>query len=174
MFDSWTSGTATLAFVLYVVSFVVLLGSQGRWRPALAFEAAAWLILVVHVMFAFHEHHGWSHAAAEQHVANETAQTIGLRWGGGIYFNHAMLLLWAVSMGRRGVQRSTLAKGPNRFHQLINVYVLLMWISATIVFGSTAFRILGITGLVLISGAYCLRKRRPKAQDAAGGPAMQH
>jgi hypothetical protein len=162
MFSSWTTGTAALALLLYVVSLINRICTRDGSRRTLVIEVAAWMMLVIHIGFAFHEHHGWSHAAAERHVADDTAATVGIRWGGGIYFNHAMVVLWGVSIVHRGLARQPSSRLAGRLQRLIDIYVALMWASATILFGSTGFRWLGIAGFSGLGWALWLAKRRSK------------
>ncbi len=48
---------------------------------------------VAHVLLAFHLVHAWSHAAAIEHVAEQSEQVVGWRFGAGIWFNHLFTLL---------------------------------------------------------------------------------
>ncbi len=167
MIDSWTTATAAAAFLLYVYSLISRIRSTpDSRRLAIKIEAIAWLVLVVHVGFAFHQHHHWSHAAAETHVADETEQTLGLRWGGGIYFNHAVLVLWGIMIWRRW-QRSTRSEwNAAAVDRAIDIYVALMWFSATVVFGSTGFLILGIIGFGLVFLVMLHARRQQLAHSA--------
>lgn len=167
MIDSWTTATAAAAFLLYVYSLISRFRSASDSRRlAIKIEAVAWLVLVVHVGFAFHEHHHWSHAVAETHVAEETEQTLGLRWGGGIYFNHALLVLWGIAIWRRWQTARRRRYETNPIDQGIDIYVALMWFSATVVFGSTGFRILGIIGFGLMAQAIWQARRQQLAHSA--------
>jgi hypothetical protein len=167
MLNSWTTGTAALAFILYVASMIArILSGRGPQQASIRIGTFAWLILVVHVGFAFHEHHHWSHAAAEQHVADETAETVGIRWKGGIYFNHALLVLWGIAVVRSWKGWGCGKYHPTLFDRLVDVFLALMWLSATVVFGSSGFRVLGLIGFGLM--ALALRTSPPPiARDTA-------
>ena len=53
------------------------------------------MLLWIHVAIAFRYYHHGSHREAYEQTARETAETVGINWGGGIYFNYLMLVLWA-------------------------------------------------------------------------------
>src|SRR5258708_31308395 len=50
------------------------------------------LLLWAHVACAFAVYHHWSHDDAYARTARETAEMIGVDWGGGIYFNYLFVL----------------------------------------------------------------------------------
>lgn len=126
----------------------------------------------MHVGFAFHEHHHWSHVAAEAHVAKETAATLGVHWGGGIYFNHALMLVWGIAILRRWTGR--FRREPARLiDRVFDLYTALMWLSATIVFGSLGFRVLGAIGFTAIAWAYWVARGRQTLNAAPHVPQSQ-
>jgi hypothetical protein len=181
MIDSWTSGTAAAAFVLYVLALISRIHSSpaAGLSPAapsswIRIEALAWLALAAHFVFAFQEHHRWSHAAAEEHVARVTERTTGLDWGGGIYFNHALLIVWGVVILRRWKGWSLCEQGPATVDRLIDFYVALMWIAATIVFGTIGFRVLGIAGFAFVSLAFWHARGQSRADESPASPQTQH
>ncbi len=173
MLSSWTTGTAALAFVLYVIATILRLRSAPDGQTvSIRIESLAWLVLLIHVGFAFHEHHHWSHAAAEAHVAQETAETVGIRWRGGIYFNHALLILWPFGLASRWKRRSPAASRRRLLGTFIDLYVALMWLSATVLFGSTVFRVVGAVGFCLIALAWGSTRR--SAPTVENRPQTQH
>jgi hypothetical protein len=168
MLSSWTTGTAALAFVLYVASVIARIrAGRGPQQASIRIGTFAWLVLVVHVGFAFQEHHNWSHAAAELHVADETAETVGIRWGGGIYFNHALLVLWGIAIVRSWKGWGCGKYHPTAFDRLVDIFLALMWLSATVVFGSTGFRVLGLIGFGLMAVIHRMSPSPPPTADDA-------
>src|SRR5258705_11066382 len=91
-----TRGTVWLALVLYVAGEMVNVGRRGRER----FVAARWLnsfgcaAFLAHVTCAFHFYHGWSHSAAYDETARQTAELVGWNWGGGLFLNYLFALVW--------------------------------------------------------------------------------
>jgi hypothetical protein len=63
--------------------------TRARW--AWTFGCGFFL---VHVACAFSFYHGWSHTVAYVETARRTGELTGWRWGGGIYLNYALALLW--------------------------------------------------------------------------------
>ena len=99
------------------------------WRAA---WSAACLLLIVHVLAAFHFEHGWSHVAALKHTAEQTARVTGIDWGGGLYFNYAFLILWAFDVG--GLWRSHSSR-RSALRRATDIACLFMIFNATVVFG---------------------------------------
>ena len=64
---------------------------QARARTAWTLGAG---FAVVHVLAAFHVHHGWSHASAVVETARQTEAAFGVRFGAGVYANYAFLAVW--------------------------------------------------------------------------------
>lgn len=92
----------------------------------------AWLLLLVHVLAAFHFEHAWSHQHAWQHTADQTSRTVGLRLGAGLLFNELFLVWWAADIWQ-------LARRPDaigtRFHRATVWLCVFMLFNATVVFG---------------------------------------
>lgn len=90
--------------------------------------SAAWLLCVIHVLFAFHFHHHWSQTAALKHTAEMTERVVGIHWGGGLYVNYIFLCLWGfdVARGWSGAKLSSLS---------MHLASAFMVFNATVVFG---------------------------------------
>ena len=125
---------ACVAF--YAIALLISVGDRDstlkRFKLCRAGWSAACLLLIVHVLAAFHFEHGWSHAAALKHTAEQTARVTGIDWGGGLYFNYAFLILWALDVGflwrSPAPDRSTLRRSTD-------LACLFMIFNATVVFG---------------------------------------
>jgi hypothetical protein len=100
-----------------------------QWQAA---WSAACLLLIAHVVAAFHFEHHWSHITALQHTAEQTAQVTGINWGGGLYFNYAFLVLWLVDVAFlwRVSEHS-----HSMLHRVTSLACLFMVVNATVVFG---------------------------------------
>ena len=131
-----TAWICVLFYLLAVTSRIV----SGRARENLFFRvwwSVACLSLAVHIAAAFHFEHGWSHAAALKHTAEKTRTTVGLNWGGGLYFNWLLLVLWTFDVALTWLERCS--RWPltqtHRLHLVSEAYCGFMMFNAAIVFG---------------------------------------
>lgn len=98
---------------------------RGLW-------SIACLLLIVHVLAAFHFDHDWSHTSAWQQTATQTARVTGIQWGGGLYFNYVFLAMWladVIVLWRRP------DSAHGRLHRLMVLAGFFMSLNATVVFG---------------------------------------
>jgi hypothetical protein len=62
----------------------------------------AWTIgcvaLVAHFICAFNFFHAWSHQSAYRDTARQTAEVFGINWGGGLFINYAVAILWSADV----------------------------------------------------------------------------
>ena len=63
----------------------------GRARLAWTIGCAA---LVAHFICAFNFYHAWSHESAYIDTARQTAAVFAINWGGGLFINYAVAILW--------------------------------------------------------------------------------
>ena len=97
-----TRGTiwiSILAYTVGCVSFAVL-----RKKPYVdSITRLAWTVAVLalsaHYIFAFQFYHAWSHDAAYIETARQTAEVFHVNWGGGLFINYALLVLWMTDVG---------------------------------------------------------------------------
>ena len=89
-----TVWSARIAFLLYAAALAAWL--TGFPRAARLAWISGFLVYLSHVGSAFHFHHHWSHAAAYEETARQTAELFGIRSGGGLYFNYAFTCVWAL------------------------------------------------------------------------------
>lgn len=86
---AYTIGAATFAFSR----------KRNKWDSA---ARLAWTVacvsLLAHVVSAFHYHHSWSHALAYRETARQTYEVFGMNWGGGLYVNYALLIIWILDV----------------------------------------------------------------------------
>ena len=94
-----------------------------------------WALLVVHVACAFHFQHGWSHAAACEHTARRTAETVGWHWGGGVYFNYLTVAIWGVDAAVFVRSYRKAGPAPRIWSLFARAWIGFMVVNATLVFG---------------------------------------
>ena len=104
-------------------------------RMARGFWTAGYVLFIAHVALAFEVFHGWSHAEAYAHTARRTEDVVGLKWGGGLYVNYAIIALWTAdlaawwSMGRA-------YSGCRAIYWPVQAVFAFIVVNATVVFGS--------------------------------------
>ena len=149
--EAFVHGTVLIAVGLFFFTLLSrLIGrprlsrvAKGTWTAGLGFYIA-------HVLCAFAAFHDWSHQAAYEYTAAETARLIGVAWGGGIYFNHGFTLLWIVDAVWWWTWPTHYGSRSRRFSVSVMVIMLLMVIQATVVFASGPVRWFGVAGTLAV------------------------
>lgn len=156
----WAARVAVSGWLVWVI--LVLLGSrsrQARWAWTLGLVAH-----LLHVVFAFHAIHHWSHQAAWEHTAQMTERVVGFGWGAGVWVNYVFTLAWLVDVAwswsgpvdrRRGAVHAWLAYGFSAF----------MFVNATVVFGVWGgWKLVGVPAAIAV-GVACHRGRSVAGEE---------
>jgi hypothetical protein len=143
-----TLWTIRVAAVLYVASVIGWL--RGRDSIARLAWTTACLLYLAHVVCAFNFHHHWSHWAAYEETARQTAQLLGTSWGGGLYFNYIFTVVWTMDMiwwwrGLAGYRRR-----PHWIQTSVHIFFAFMFFNATVVFGTGLIRWLGLAATAML------------------------
>jgi hypothetical protein len=112
------------------------------------------LLLWAHVASAFAFYHHWSHDDAYMRTARETADTVGIDWGGGIYFNYLFMLLWTFDVAWWWTLPAAHQNRSRMYSVFLDAYLAFIAFNATVVFGNGAVRYFGIAatlGLVWLA-----------------------
>ncbi|MEP3479221.1 MAG: hypothetical protein ABJZ55_08245 [Fuerstiella sp.] len=126
----WTIRFSVMLYAWSLFTFVKCRRrKQSTPHSDLLIWSGSWVACLVHVVFAFHFEHHWSHTEALQHTANVTASVTGLRWSIGLYVNYAFLAAWGGDVVRRW--RNSAPATSIAFH----VIAAFMMLNATAVFG---------------------------------------
>jgi hypothetical protein len=115
-------------------------GSIENWRFARGFWTIGSMVLLVHVLMAFHLVHGWNHTRAYLHTAERTVAITGLRWGGGLYLNYLLTVLWVVDTCWWWIRPRTYLSRPRYLDWALHGFMGFMFVNAVIVFGSGYLR----------------------------------
>jgi hypothetical protein len=92
-----TRSTIWISILAYAIGCVVFAITRrqpdgDRWaRLAWTLGCAA---LVTHFISAFHFYHSWSQQSAYIETARQTAEVFRINWGGGLFINYAVAILW--------------------------------------------------------------------------------
>lgn len=137
MGELFTRSTIYVALTCYFLATALKLKARPTDRTD---DLARWLwtagllFYLTHVAAAFQSFHDWSHWNALEFTANKTAELIGPRWGGGLYFNYAFTMLWCVDVlwwwRGLGAYRSR----PASISIFVQVFLGIIVLNATIVF----------------------------------------
>lgn len=150
-----TRATVWIAVAGYAIGCCVFALSRGKkqWESAVR---VIWTIacasLLAHFICAFHFYHNWSHAAAYRDTARQTKELFGLNWGGGVFINYGVLVVWIFDVGwwwLGGVEsyRARPAIPVVAWH----AFLLFIIFNATVLFAHGPARWIGAVVCVVIS-----------------------
>lgn len=132
---TWSARLVVLFYLLRVAADVLLADRVRRERWARWAWTVGCGVYLVHVAFAFHFLHHWSHAAAVEHAARRTREVVGLEFGAGIYVNYAFTLLWIVDVAWWWRRSRTGQAAPTAYYWVVQAIFAFMMFNATVVFG---------------------------------------
>lgn len=96
-----TRSTIWISILSYTIGSIVFALSRGRYE----FDRCArlaWTIgcaaLIAHFVCAFNFYHAWSHESAYVDTARQTAEVFKINWGGGLFINYAVALVWIIDV----------------------------------------------------------------------------
>jgi hypothetical protein len=128
-------------------------------------------VFLLHLLCAFHFQHHWSHAAAYEHTAQQTAALVGLAWGGGIYVNHVFALVWGADVVWWWCAPQSYQTRSRWFEWTVQGFMAFIAFNATVVFGAGAVRWVGLAAsmwlAVLLLFAILRRPRSALAKNEA-------
>ena len=152
LLTTWTIRLALACYVAAVAGWLVA-PRRAAWPAA---NRWAWTVgcglAVLHVACAFHFFHGWSHAAAYESTADETDKVVGLRFGAGLFFNYAFILLWladVVWMWGGPVASGQRWSWPRL---VIHAYLFFIAVNGAIVFENGPTRWAGLPACLVLAG----------------------
>jgi hypothetical protein len=141
--------------------------ARGLWRAGFA-------VFLMHLLAAFQFVHGWSHAAAWEHTAQQTRDLVGWDWGGGVWFNYLFAIAWGADILLGNRMRT--ARGPSC--RLIQAYLAFIVFNATVVFGAEWWKLVAaayLPALLLVRLTRPgTRPPRTSSDPAEDEPAEQH
>src|SRR5579871_3508776 len=142
--DDLTRWTAWLAMALLAATGALRTcrarGRAADETTALWLWTAGCLLLWIHVAFAFQFQHRWSQAEAYAHTAMKTREFTGLDWGGGLYFNYVMMVVWAGDAVWWWLAPESRRRRPAMVTNAIHGFFGFMAFNATVVFGAGLLR----------------------------------
>jgi hypothetical protein len=144
-----TRSTAVAAFLGYVLSLALRL--TNRSNPGRALWTLGCLTLILHISCAFEFVHHWSHDAAYQYTARQTAVMTGFDSGSGLLLNYAVALVWLADACWWWLADERYQSRPRWIEWIVQGFLAFMWFNATVVFGHRAACWIGTSGLVSLA-----------------------
>ncbi len=145
----WTVRIAMACYLGRVTLDIAGLTSESatRWKRWLWTIGCGWYL--VHVVCAFEFYHAWSHTAAYQHTADQTATLTGWHWGGGLWINYVFTLAWILDC--LAWWRTDPATYPKHRWQYVLTQSLFGFLvfNATIVFGPRGWIAIAVAMIAL-------------------------
>jgi hypothetical protein len=143
-----TRSTVWMSILAYTIGCVVFATALrqpdlDRWaRLAWTIACAA---LVAHLICAFQFYHAWSHGSAYLVTARQTAAVFKISWGGGLFINYAVVMLWTADVvwwWLAGL--SSYRRRPWLLTLLWHGFLIFIILNATVVFKDGLTRWLGL------------------------------
>ncbi len=152
--EAITLWTIRLSLALYAATVAVRLVTVRSHASVLRWLwTAGCVLLVAHIVAAFHYYHAWNHAAAIEATARQTQQAIGRSFGGGIYFNYVFAGVWLAEVALWWLAPSAFERRPRWLAWSVQGFMAFMVFNAVIVFEDGAMRWCGVVaalGLVVL------------------------
>lgn len=146
--------TIWIAVAAYTIGCVVFARSRGR----VGFDKRArlaWTIgcaaLLAHFASAFHFYHAWSHESAYIETARQTNEVFGANWGGGLFVNYAVALLWITDVAwwwLAGV--NSYRRRPRLLTLLWHGFLVFIIFNGTVVFAHGFGRWIGVVVTLIL------------------------
>lgn len=150
--EAITLWTIRLAMALYAAT---LAGRLMIVRPHFRVLRGLWtvgcVLLVAHIVAAFHYYHAWDHAAAIEATALQTKEAIGRSFGGGIYFNYVFAGVWPGEVALWWLAPAAFERRPRWLAWLVQGFMAFMVFNAVIVFEAGAMRWCGVIVMLVLA-----------------------
>lgn len=148
--------TARAAFILWAAA--VFVRKLNKSQRAGFLWTRGFTVYLIHVFAAFHFRHGWSHAAAHEETALQTAALFGMQSGAGLYWNYVFTALWGADVLWM-YWRPVSYENRSRWIALsIHGYMAFLFFNATVVFAPGWMRWFSL--MVFLALAVQLWRRR--------------
>lgn len=146
MADFLTRSTIWISIAAY--TFGCVLFARGRAQND-RWARLAWTLgctaLLAHFICAFQFFHSWSHASAYAETARQTADVFGINWGGGIFINYGVAVLWIADIATWWIAGlSSYRSRPWSLVLIWHGFLIFIIFNATVVFGHGLTRWIGI------------------------------
>ena len=128
------SAVVMLFWLIQGWGFISLTVETRLIPPARFVWTLGFVALVVHILIAFGVAHGWSHAAAVEHV-----RKVG-GFGGGIVVNYLFAAVWLADVVWWWISPTSHANRPRWVGWVVHGFLAFVVVNATVVFGTPVLR----------------------------------
>jgi len=150
--EAITLWTIRLSLALYAAT---LAGRLAIVPPSSRVLRGLWtagcVLLVAHIVAAFHYYHAWNHAAAIEATELQTEQAIGRSFGGGIYFNYVFAGVWLAEVALWWLAPTVFERRPRWLAWVVHGFMAFMVFNAVIVFEEGATRWCGVIVMLALA-----------------------
>jgi hypothetical protein len=150
-----TRSTVWISIAFYTIGCLIF--ATGGTRPKLdywtrlAFSAAV-VALIAHYLSAFNFYHHWSHESAYVETTRQTAEVYKIDWGGGIFINYALLMLWIADVGSWWMAGlGSYRRRPSWILLTWHGFLVFILFNATVVFKDGITRWVGLLVCAIVS-----------------------
>jgi hypothetical protein len=159
---------ALSGYALGAASLIVAWKKPRLLRLARVAWTAGCLVYLAHVFCAFHFYHDWSHSTAYQETARQTADTVGLEFGAGLFVTYAFTVAWVTDV------TAWWARGLDSYLRRSRI-LLFIWhaffafivFNGTVVFESGPSRWFGLALCLSLAGVWW-RTHQPRRRLSYG------
>lgn len=147
---AWTIRLALLGLMASIVLRMVrpwLTTNVGVQRML---WTVACVLFLAHIAAGMHYYHDWSNAQAYADTAQQTYDKLGVRFGGGIYVNHFMAVLWVADVLWWWMAPQSYAARSPRWEQWIVGFFLFIAFNGLVVFKDGPLRVAGLIGFAVL------------------------
>ena len=127
-------------------------GVEPGW--AWPVSCAGLVACIVHIMVAMAYRHGWSHQAAVQDTARQTAEVFGVAWGGGVYVNYAFVAMWLAELSWWRADPSLYLRQAPWARWALRTFYLVIVFNAAVVFAAPDRRLAGVAVTAALLAAW--------------------
>ena len=164
MGHSLTVATIHLSLLSYLLAVACWVTGRRGTRYHWLWTAGC-VLLWAHSFCAFHFYHNWSHAAALEDTARQTEAILDWRFGEGIWFSYALLVVWLIDVILISSPVDFAERRRNYFSSAVHAYAFFILFNGTVVFEEGVVRWAGIVGTIWVA-RLAWRYRRFAALDA--------
>ena len=159
-----TVWSARVAFLLYLAALAAWLVRKPR------FARLAWtggfLVYLGHVAAAFHFHHHWSHGAAYEETARQTAELFGVRSGSGLCWNYTFTVVWALDVVWLWWSAESYRRRSRWILGAVHFFMAFLFFNATVVFVSGSMRWLSLTAMAALAILWVLFRKNETGDES--------